>query len=248
LPTSSWRSRELDEFARDPPAHLPPLAGSAIVDSPRFHLTISSDGLHATVCRLRTDRVADVFHEVRAHAPRARLIWVTDGSTESELRALGCREQDPPLTSYITALAAAEPPPAVAEVEIRRVETYADFVVAMRIANAGWQTNVSGDPEARWQLHRDRPGGDWVALLDGRPVAYAGAIAGPRGLFLTGGVTLPDARGRGAYRALVRARWDEAVRRGTPALVVHAEEASRRVLERIGFERVGNVVELVSDA
>jgi RimJ/RimL family protein N-acetyltransferase len=38
------------------------------------------------------------------------------------------------------------------------------------------------------------------------------------------------------------------VPRGTPALVVHAEEASRRVLERIGFERVGNVVELVSDA
>ena len=36
-------------------------------------------------------------------------------------------------------------------------------------------------------------------------------------------MTLPDARGRGAYRALVRARWDDAVRRGTPALVVHAE-------------------------
>ena len=85
-------------------------------------------------------------------------------------------------------------------------------------------------------------------MLDGRPVAYAGAIAGPRGLFLTGGVTLLDARGRGAYRALVRARWDEAVRRGTPALVVHAEESSRRVLERIGFQRVGYVVELVSDA
>jgi predicted acetyltransferase len=63
-----------------------------------------------------------------------------------------------------------------------------------------------------------------------------------------GGVTLPDARGRGAYRALLRARWDEAVRRATPALVLHAEDASRRVLERIGFERAGNVVELVSDA
>jgi RimJ/RimL family protein N-acetyltransferase len=29
---------------------------------------------------------------------------------------------------------------------------------------------------------------------------------------------------------------------------VHAEEASRRVLERIGFEHVGNIVELVADA
>ena len=77
-------------------------------------------------------------------------------------------------------------------------------------------------------------------------MAYAGAIAGRCGVFLTGGVTIPEARGRGAYRALVRARWDEAVRRGTPALVVHAEDASRRVLERIGFQHVCQIVELVS--
>jgi len=219
-----------------------------VLDDPRFHLTVSPDGLHATVCRIRTDRIADVFHEIRAHAPHARLVWITDGSAESELRALGCRDQDPPLTSYITALATTEPPPVVAGVEIRRVETHREFLAAMAVANAGWETDASGDPEARWQRHLDRPGGDWIAVLDGRPVAYAGAIAGPRGLFLTGGVTLPGARRRGAYRALVRARWEEAVRRGTPALVVHAEEASRRVLERLGFARVGNVVELVADA
>jgi hypothetical protein len=248
LPTSSWSSRELDEFARDPPAYLPPQSGATVLDDARFHLSVSPDGLHGTVCRLRTDRIADVFHEVRAHAPHARLVWITDGNGEPELRALGCRNQDPPLTSHITALATAEPPPAVAGIEIRRVETYDEFVIAMQVANAGWQTDVSGDPDRRWQQHLDRPGGDWVAVLDGRPVAYAGAIAGPRGLFLTGGVTLREARGRGAYRALVRARWDEAVHRGTPALVVHAEEASRRVLERIGFARVGNIVELVADA
>lgn len=219
-----------------------------VLDEPRFHLTVSPDGLHATVCRLHTDRIADVFHEVRALAPGARLVWITDGSSEPELRALGCRDQDPPLTSHITALATGEPPPAVAGIEIRRVESYDEFLVAMQVANAGWQTDVSGDPDRRWRQHLDRPGGDWVAVLDGRPVAYAGAIAGPQGLFLTGGVTLPEARGRGAYRALVRARWDEAVRRSTPSLVVHAEEASRRVLERIGFECVGNVVELVADA
>jgi GNAT superfamily N-acetyltransferase len=209
---------------------------------------VSPDGLHASVCRLRTNDIAAAFTEVRAHAPRARLVWITDGSSESELRALGCRDQDPPLTSYITALATAKPPPTVGGIEIRRVETYEEFLVAMEVADAGWQTNVSGNREAVWRRHLDRPGGDWVAILDGRPVAYGGAIAGPRGLFLTGGVTHPDARGRGAYRALVRARWDEAVQRGTPGLVVHAEEASRRVLERIGFERVGNIVELVADA
>jgi GNAT superfamily N-acetyltransferase len=244
LPTSS----SLRAFALDPPAYLPPEHGVTTLDEPRFHLTVSPDKLNATVCRIRTDGISDVFHEVRALAPSARIVWITDGSFEAELRALGCRDQDPPLTSYITALATTSPPPDVASVEVRRVRSYAEFLVAVQVANAGWQTNVSGDPETRWPRHRDRPGGDWIALLDGRPVAYAGAIAGPRGLFLMGGVTLPDARGRGAYRALVRARWDEAVRRGTPALVVHAEDASRRVLERIGFERAGNVVELVSDA
>jgi GNAT superfamily N-acetyltransferase len=218
------------------------------IDEPRFHVTVSPDGLNATVCRIRSDGIADVFHDVRALAPRARIVWITDGSFEAELRALGCRDQDPPLTSYITALATTSPPPDVAGVEVRRVRSYDEFLIAMEVANAGWQVNVSGDPEARWPRHRDRPGGDWVAVLDDRPIAYAGAIAGPRGLFLLGGVTLPDARGRGAYRALVRARWDEAVRRGTPALVVHAEEASRRVLERIGFGPVGNIVELVSGA
>jgi hypothetical protein len=46
-------------------------------------------------------------------------------------------------------------------------------------------------------------------------------------------------RGRGAYRALVRARWDAAVDRGTPALTVGAESMSRPILARLGFVNVG---------
>ena len=94
--------------------------------------------------------------------------------------------------------------------------------------------------------HCARPGGDWLACIDGRPVAAAGAIAAPRGLFLSGAATHPEARGRGCYRALIRARWDEAVRRGTPALVVHAQETSRPILESVGFERVCTLYELES--
>jgi len=199
------------------------------LDEPRFHLTVSPDKLNATVCRIRADGIADVFHEVRALAPRARIVWITDGSFEAELRALGCRDQDPPLTSYITAMAAETAPPAVDGVEVRR----ADPDVARDIATRGWGVPTDAD-------------GGWLAYVDGEPVAYANALACAHGLFLTGGVTVPEARGRGAYRALVRARWDEAVRLGTPALVVHAEEASRRVLERIGFRRVCAIVELVS--
>jgi GNAT superfamily N-acetyltransferase len=226
LPTSS----ATDAFAKNPPAYLPAPAGATVVDDDRFFLTVASDGAHATACRLAGD-AAEIFAAVHDQAPSARIVWITDGSQEQELRALGCRDQDPPLTSYITAMATDTPPPEVEGVEIRP----ADPEVARDVALRGWGTA------------RDVQDG-WVAYVDGEPVAYAGAIAGPRGLFLTGGVTVPEARGRGAYRKLVRTRWDEAVRLGTPALVVHAEEPSRRVLERIGFRRVAAIVELVSEA
>lgn len=237
----------LRAFALDPNAYLPALSTSTVVDDPRFHLVVDTAGEHAVVCRLRTDDVVAVFREVREHAPEAQVVWITDGAVEAELRALGCRDQDPPLTSYVTALATGTEPPAVAGVEILHTSTFEEFVDAYTVFTDGWGRVPPDPPETIWERHRERGGGDWVAYLDGEPIAYAGAIAGPRGLFLTGGVTLPHARGRGAYRALVRARWDEAVRLGTPALVVHAEEPSRRVLVRIGFERAGAIVELVSD-
>lgn len=243
LPTSS----SLNAFALDPNAYLPALQTSTVVDDPRFHLVVDAAGENATVCRLATDDVAALFREVREHAPDARVVWVTDGAQEAELRALGCREQDPPLTSYVTALATQTAPPTVDGVDTVHATTFEEFLIAFDVFTDGWHQVPPDAPEEVWARHQERGGGDWVAYVDGEPVAYAGAIAGPFGLFLTGGVTLPRSRGRGAYRALVRARWDEAVRLGTPALVVHAEEPSRRVLVRIGFERVGLIVELVSD-
>jgi GNAT superfamily N-acetyltransferase len=75
--------------------------------------------------------------------------------------------------------------------------------------------------------------------MGGEPVAAATALLTPVGVFLGGAATLPEARGRGAFRALVHARWEEAVRRGTPFLAVEAGPQSRPVLERLGFERIG---------
>ena len=49
---------------------------------------------------------------------------------------------------------------------------------------------------------------------------------------------LPDARGRGAYRALVQARWADAVARGTPLAVTDAGSQSRPVLARMGFREI----------
>jgi GNAT superfamily N-acetyltransferase len=80
-----------------------------------------------------------------------------------------------------------------------------------------------------------------LAEVDGVPVASASAVPTPDGVWLTGAGTLPEARGRGAYRALVAARWREAVDAGTPALVVQAGSMSRPLLERMGFAAVGEL-------
>jgi hypothetical protein len=64
---------------------------------------------------------------------------------------------------------------------------------------------------------------------------------------LSGAGTHPDQRGRGAYRALVRARWDAAVERDTPVLTVSAGEMSRPILERLGFSVVGWIDCLLDD-
>jgi hypothetical protein len=55
---------------------------------------------------------------------------------------------------------------------------------------------------------------------------------------------LPAYCGRRIYRALVRARWDEAVRRRAPILVTQAGALSRPILKRVGFKTIGAIQKL----
>ena len=88
----------------------------------------------------------------------------------------------------------------------------------------------------------------FLAFLDGKPAATALAIPSERGVFLIAGSTAVWARGRGAYRALVRARWDYAVERGTPALVTEAMvDTSYPILQRLGFSEVCTIGRLEED-
>ena len=77
--------------------------------------------------------------------------------------------------------------------------------------------------------------------LDGEIVCAGISAPTEHGLLLYGGATVKRARGRGAYKALNRARWDDAVARGTPALITQGGSMSRPILEQLGFERVGEV-------
>jgi hypothetical protein len=81
----------------------------------------------------------------------------------------------------------------------------------------------------------------YLACVDGVDVATGNALFTEHGVVLNAGSTLPGWRGRGAYRALVRARWDAAVAAGTPVLVTQAGAMSRPILERLGFVAVCEV-------
>jgi hypothetical protein len=72
---------------------------------------------------------------------------------------------------------------------------------------------------------------------DGEVVGYGRAIFADDAVHLLGGSTRRDMRGRGVCRALLRARWDAAVARGTPALTVEAQRTSSRSSSGSAFGR-----------
>lgn len=248
--------RALKEFAEAPGAYLGSPPGAHVLDERRFHAIVSSNGRWIGVSRLSIDasEAADVFATVHAMAPTAIASWVIADPCDEVVRALrhvGCRDPEPPLLPEFTALATDREPPAAEGIEVRKVSSFADFLLGLEVVLAeGWPEDAAAkqraEAEQTYARRRVRPGGEWLASIDGRVVAWAGAVACPRGLFLSGGATHPDARGRGCYRALVHARWHESVHRGTPGLVVHAQETSRPILERVGFERVCAMAELES--
>ena len=199
--------------------------------------------------RLRPDEVEEVRAEIHAHLRRngrAACSWeVGSSATPSDLvdrlHALGLvdDEPDPLAIGMVLTNEPEEPPPA--GVEVRRARTREELLEAGRIAAVGF-----GIPGAVPEPEEPTPGLEtYVAYVDGRPAARATAAFTQYGATLFGGATLPEARGRGAYRALVAARWEDAVARGTPMLVTQAGRMSRPILERLGFRAVCEIRILV---
>lgn len=176
----------------------------------------------------------------------------TPSGLEAKLRALGAHEDE--AEPEHTAMVLDREPPR-GEVDVRSVETYEDYVASAEILAVGFggsfteaerQAQRSMLPERYKAYREDGFGRRYLALIDGRPVAVGTAVQTSAGVVaLGGGATLPEARGRGAYRALVRARWDDAVAAGSPVLVTQASGMSRPILEALGFRAVGRVLELI---
>src|SRR4029450_2743298 len=130
--------------------------------------------------------------------------------------------------------------------EVRLVTSFEDHVAAIEVANQGFafpgEDALDERRRARASFQSERAGGHSVRLLavdGGRPVAAGRAWFSPLGLYLGGGATIRSDRRRGAMRALVARAWEEAVDRGTPALVTFGGTMAAAGLQRIGFRGVG---------
>ena len=117
---------------------------------------------------------------------------------------------------------------------MRRVEDLATYRRALEVDWDAWDIPEGSrarrrlSAEADWERSRAEGSVDvHLALVDGRPAGFSRLVALPAAGVLMGGAVAPWARGRGAYRALVRARWDASAARGVPRLVTSAGAMSR---------------------
>lgn len=228
------------------------------IETDRYTLWMGSGKTWNTVQRqrLKPDEIDGTLEEVRAllrERGRDRTQWEVGSSAQppdlvDRLLERGLiRDKDP----YAVALVLTkEPPPPPPELVARRVETFEEYAAANAVQWEAFEMPEDEIAEAREKLPerwRETVNVTHAAWLDGEIVAAGTAAPTEHGLLLYGGATLPRARGQGAYRAVLRARWEEAARNGTPALITQGGSMSRPILERLGFERVGEVHMLLDE-
>jgi ribosomal protein S18 acetylase RimI-like enzyme len=203
---------------------------------------------------VEADAVESLLAEVRGRVPRGSgaVWWIGPSARPSDvyerLLSLGLREPRDGV-SEVHALVLTREPADPEGVTVTRIETFEQFTDA---AELRW--DAFDVPEERRAANRARLREDYeesrrfgvpvgfLATVEGRPAGAGTALPSDRGVFLIAGATAPWARGRGIYRALVRARWDYAVARGTPALVTEAvADTSYPILRRLGFEDVATI-------
>jgi GNAT superfamily N-acetyltransferase len=243
--TREW----LRDLAECPPAPEPPTgSASSRIVTDRYIAEIGPepDPDMNVVSRLRLEGsdLAAVLEEVRASyraAGRRAATWeVASGSTpsglEATLRTLGMETNE---TAWMLALACttepASPTEGVTVEEAASDSQLAEVRVIFEAAD-GW---TPGDAWLRGPGFVTR----YLARIDGEAVATADItwLDDDRAVFLGGALTLPSRRGRGAYRALVHARWRAAAARGRDVLVTQSEPMSQPILLRLGFEVVGEI-------
>jgi GNAT superfamily N-acetyltransferase len=244
----------LRDLAESPPSPAPPAGGaSRRISEQRYLIEIGPDPDPDMniVSRLRLDG-----HDVSAAVEHARATFRAAGRREAtwevgsgatppgladRLRAEGMTDHEP--GSMLALACTTEPASPTSGIETERVETASQFeeVRAIFAEADGWH------PSEEWLRGPGYVTRYLARTPDGRAVATADItwLEHDRAVFLGGALTLPEFRGRGAYRSLVHRRWQEAARRGRTVLVTQSEPMSQPILLRLGFEAVGEITVLV---
>jgi hypothetical protein len=254
---------ELREYAETPDrfAHVP--RGTSVHRYANDRVCIIQGPTWASVSGVHVHGggVEALLADVRRRVPAEKdAVWWIGPSAQptdlyEQLQALGLREPQDRVT-LLHALALTHEPAPHARVDVTRIRTLDQFAAARELQWDAFETPADRRAKNRARLREDfeesqRVGVPigFLATLDGTPAGTALAIPSDRGVFLIGGSTAAWARGRGVYRALVHARWEYAVQRGTPALVTHAvPNTSYPILRRLGFEEVCTIRRLEDSA
>lgn len=133
-----------------------------------------------------------------------------------------------------------EPPPGVSVVPV----TIDDCERLAEVTSAGWQRSPGfGEQAATWARRSLASQADdlrfWLAY-DGDELVGSSVLRILPGLgYLQGGAVVPQARGRGIYRALTWARFAELHRRGIERVVIWADpRTSGPIARTMGFRPV----------
>ena len=200
--------------------------------------------------RVEETGLEELLSDVRGLVPAGKtVVWWLDPDAQhlhDPLLALGL-EEPRDRAPLLHALACTTPPAhGPDEVEVVRVATFDQFEAAAELSWDAFATPPERRERQRLHLRSEFEAAEragvpatFLALLDDRPAGTGRSVYAHEGSFLIAGAVAPWARKRGVYRALVRARWDDAVARAAPALVTEAmPDTSYPILRGLGFEEV----------
>jgi len=250
--------RLLREIAEYPNSFAPLAPRDVRIETTRYTLWMGAGSDWNTVQRqhLKADEIDSTLSEVRAllrERGRESTQWEVGSSAEpadlvDQLLERGLTLDKDPVAAGLM-LTTAPPEPEQGFVA-RRVETYEEYEAANAVAWEAFEPTEEQIAESRAGMEQrwhESPNMMHAAWLDGEIVASGTAAPTDFGLLLFAGATVPRARGRGAYRALLRARWDEAASRGTPTLFTQGGSMSAPILQRVGFKKIGELTLLMDE-
>ncbi len=240
--------------AEEPGLWTPPSSGTRVVRRAGFSLVVRHERATVEGIRLEGDAVGAAVAEARALA-RAQgatelVWWIGELSRPVGLAERLSAEGLAPWAEepLLVTLAIDGAPAAPDGVQVERVRDLGAYRAALEVDWEAWAV-----PEDARAPRRAGAAAAWdreeasgrvvhhIACIEGRVAGFSRLVGTESAGVLMGGAVAPWARGRGAYRALVHARWEASVARGIPRLVTAAGAMSTPILERLGFTRIGEV-------